>query len=145
MPECVLLIDDDQRLTMALQIRLQAGGYRVITANCGEDGLELARQNRPQLIVLDIHMPGMDGYAVCRGIRSDAGLRAIPVLVISAIEQESSRRAVIDAGASQFLPKPYEVTDVLAAIRSLIDNRSAMCMNENSCSAISAPLRGGAI
>src|SRR5438270_12939751 len=101
----VLLIDDDPRLVAALQIRLEALGYQVCTASCGEDGIVAARRHPPDAIVLDISMPGMDGYEVCRRVRADAKLCGTPIVVISAIAHEAARRAALEAGASQFLAK----------------------------------------
>ncbi|HEY4329871.1 MAG TPA: response regulator [Phycisphaerae bacterium] len=121
MPHSVLLIDDDARLVFALRTRLKALGYQVHTASSGEDGLVAARENPPNVILLDISMPRMDGYQFCRFVRADSKLNTTPIVVISAIDNESSRRAVFEAGANRFLPKPYELGQVVEAIRTACD------------------------
>jgi DNA-binding response OmpR family regulator len=125
MSDRVLLIDDDPRLVAALKIRLEASGYEVHTAYCGEDGLAVAGRTRPHLIVLDTNMPGMKGHEVCRLIRTDPDLGATPVIVISAISHEAARHAALEAGATQFIAKPYQAMHVLAAIRAAIDKQRA--------------------
>ena len=124
MPECVLLIDDDPRLVTVLQIRLAACGYEVFSASCGEDGIAAAKRHRPQAILLDIHMPGMNGYEVCRFIRSDPDLAETPVVVVSAVGHESARRAALEAGANQFIAKPYQVAELIRTMRAAIENAS---------------------
>jgi DNA-binding response OmpR family regulator len=123
MPDKVLLIDDEPRLVAALQIRLEAAGYQVHTAYSGEEGVAAARHCRPDAIVLDINMPGMDGCEVCRLIKADSELRATPVIVISAITTESAQQAAFWAGASEFLAKPYRAVDVIAKIREEIESQ----------------------
>jgi DNA-binding response OmpR family regulator len=125
MSDRVLIIDDDPRLVAALQIRLKSAGYEVHTANCGQDGLAAAKLSRPHLIVLDTNMPGMNGHEVCRLIRADPGLSVTPIIVISAIAHESARQGAFQAGANQFLAKPYQAMEVLATIRAAIDKHRA--------------------
>ena len=128
MPDQVLLIDDDPRLVMALQIRLTASGYLVHTAYSGEEGLSAARRVRPQVIVLDVNMPGMDGLQVCRAVRADEQLNATPIIIMSAVTHESARRAAMEAGASEFMGKPYQPAPVMAAIRAAIERAGAAGM-----------------
>ncbi len=123
MSDRVLIIDDDPRLVAALQIRLGAAGYEVHAAFSGGEGLAAAKRCRPQAIVLDINMPDISGHEVCRRTRADSELGAAPIIVISAVAHESARHAAIDAGATEFIPKPYQVAHVLAAIRAAIDKQ----------------------
>ena len=118
----VLLIDDDLRLVTVLQIRLEALGYEVHTASGGADGVAAAKRNTPHVIVLDISMPGIDGYEVCRRVRADPVVRGTPIIVMSAIAHEAARHAAREAGADLFVAKPYEAAQVLAAIRAAIDD-----------------------
>ena len=101
MPDQVLLIDDDPRLVMALQIRLTASGYLVHAAHNGEDGLSAAKRIRPQVIVLDVNMPGLDGLQVCRLVAADQELSATPVIMMSAVTHEVARQAAIEVGANR--------------------------------------------
>jgi DNA-binding response OmpR family regulator len=120
MPDLVLLIDDDPRLVAALQIRLEASGRIVHTAFNGEEGFSAAKRLLPHLIVLDVNMPGIDGIQVCRLVRADPQLSAIPIILISAIKHESVRYAAMQAGATQFMGKPYLATQMMAAIRAAL-------------------------
>jgi DNA-binding response OmpR family regulator len=116
MHERILAIDDDARLIAVLSIRLQASGYDVQTAISGEEGLLKAKSYLPHLIILDINMPGIDGYEVCRLLRSDTTLCRTPVIVMSAVTHDAARRAALEAGANMFIAKPYDASDVLKAI-----------------------------
>ena len=126
MSDKVLLIDDDPRLVEALQIRLQASGYVVHTAGSGTDGLEAARRIVPQAIILDVNMPGMDGLEVCRMLRAEGQFGVTPIIVMSAITHEGVRRAAIEAGANQFMGKPYQAKQVMAAIQEAIEATRAV-------------------
>src|SRR5580658_10334211 len=123
MPEQVLIIDDEPRLVAVLQIRLQASGFRVDVAYNGQDGLEAAARLRPQIILLDINMPVMDGLQVCRSLRADPELNAIPIIVMSAVTHEVARDNAIKAGANLFLAKPYQAPLVIAAIRATMEGK----------------------
>jgi DNA-binding response OmpR family regulator len=123
MPDQVLLIDDDPRLVTVLQIRLTASGYLVHIAHSGEDGLSAAKRLQPQVIVLDVNMPGLDGLQVCRLVRADQILSATPVIMMSAVTHDVARLAAMEAGANQFLGKPYQAAQVMAAIRVAIEGQ----------------------
>lgn len=120
MSELVLLVDDDSRLVAALKIRLEACGYNVHPEYSGAEGLSAARRLRPHLIVLDVTMPGMDGLEVCRLVRADCNLSATPIIVISAISHETARQTALQAGANEFLAKPYQPAQMIAAIRQCL-------------------------
>jgi len=121
LPKRVLIVDDERGIAQALCVRLRAGGYDVRSAFDGATGLSLALEWRPDLIVLDIRMPEMDGFEVSRRLAACAELLATPVIFLSANVQESARQAAMAAGAHAFLTKPYESKDVLAAIASALD------------------------
>lgn len=122
MPEKILLIDDDVALSTAWRVRLSASGYEVSTAFDGATGLQAARSVQPDLIILDIRMPGMDGFAVCRQLRADPDMAKIPVLFMSANVQDEARRKADELGAG-FLPKPLDAKHVLAAVRSALNGK----------------------
>jgi DNA-binding response OmpR family regulator len=121
----ILLIDDDPRLVEALQIRLEAAGYGVHVAYNGQDGVATARQVLPELVILDVNMPGMDGLQVCRTLREADRLSTTPIIIMSAITHQLARRAALDAGATNFVAKPYQAKQVMEAIRDAIDGRRA--------------------
>ncbi len=125
MSDKILLIDDDPRLVEALQIRLEAAGYGVHVAYNGQDGVATAQQILPQLVILDVNMPGMDGLQVCRTLREADRLSTTPIIIMSAITHQLARRAALDAGATNFVAKPYQAKQVMEAIREAIDGRRA--------------------
>ncbi|QNN21080.1 response regulator [Planctomycetales bacterium ZRK34] len=120
MKPCILLVDDEPRIIAALRIRLEEAGFEVRAASNGEQGLELAQQHRPAAMVLDLRMPGLTGFEVCEALQQDEALRRMPVIVLSANGDENTRRRAFDAGASDFLPKPYNSLDVLASLRAVL-------------------------
>lgn len=119
MPKQILIIDDDQAITVAMSIRLRAAGHQVILASTGEAGLVEADIHRPDVIILDIRMPGIDGYQVCQRLKSTPELGDIPVIFVSANATETTRQKAFEVGGSGFISKPYEPKDVLDAIQSL--------------------------
>jgi DNA-binding response OmpR family regulator len=125
MPNQILLIDDDPRLVEALQIRLEASGYGVHVAYNGEEGVAAAKRVLPQLVLLDVNMPGMDGLQVCRTLRETDPLNTTPIIIMSAITHQLARRAALDAGANNFVAKPYQAKLMMEAIREAIDGRRA--------------------
>ena len=120
MKPCILLVDDEPRIIEVLRIRLEESGFDVLAASNGEQGLELARERRPSAMVLDLRMPGLSGFEVCEALRQDPDLCRMPVIVLSANGDENTRRRAFDAGASDFLPKPYNSLDVMASLRAVL-------------------------
>jgi two-component system, OmpR family, KDP operon response regulator KdpE len=113
----VLVVDDDQHLLKALRITLQAHGYTVETAADGEEALLAASRNPPQLVVLDLGLPDMDGAAVLRELRRWS---AAPVLVLSARHGSSDKVDALDAGADDYITKPFGLEELLARLRALL-------------------------
>jgi DNA-binding response OmpR family regulator len=121
MCERVLVIDDERSIALALTIRLKAAGYDVRWAADGAAGIAAAGEWRPDVIILDIRMPGIDGFVVNRRLRARPETAATPVIFLSANVQDSARQAAFVVGAYAFLIKPFESKDVLAAIRGALD------------------------
>jgi len=113
----VLLIDDEVRFARALAISLRARGYDVDTATTGEEGLEQAAHGHPDVIVLDLGLPGIDGVDVLRGLR---GWTTVPVIVLSARHGEPSKVDALDAGADDYVTKPFGMDELLARLRALL-------------------------
>jgi DNA-binding response OmpR family regulator len=112
----ILLIDDDTLLLALLERKLTARGYAVITANDGNQGLERARADKPDLIVLDMMMPIMDGRQVLRAIQADAALSTIPVIMLTARREESDIVGAIERGAADYQLKPFSPEELIARI-----------------------------
>src|SRR5581483_3341737 len=113
----ILVVDDDPKITQLLKRALSLEGYAVQTASSGASGLEEARARRPDLVVLDILMPGMDGLEVCRELRSSGDT---PVLLLTAKDEVADRVRGLDSGADDYLVKPFALEELLARIRALL-------------------------
>ena len=120
MPRTVLQIDDDVAVSAALVVRLRAAGYDVVGARDGRAGLAAAMEHRPHVILLDIRMPDMDGFEVCRRLKATPELAGIPVIFLSGNVGEEAKRAAAELGAAAFLGKPYEARDVIDLIERAI-------------------------
>ena len=116
MPESILIIDDEPALSRALRTRFEAAGYAVKHALNGLAGIEAAELHRPTAIVLDVRMPDIDGFRTCEAIRRVPGLHEIPIIFLSASVEDSARQRAFAAGGNDFLSKPFEAVDVLAAV-----------------------------
>jgi DNA-binding response OmpR family regulator len=114
----ILIIEDELPMRTALQDCLEAEGYRVLTATEGEAGLKRALEERPDLVLLDIMMPRLDGYAVCQELRRMDN--PVPVLMLTAKGQIDDRVRGLDAGADDYLVKPFSTDELLARMRALL-------------------------
>ena len=104
----ILVVDDEPMIVKMIVSRLQAAGYEVISAYDGEEGLEKSREEKPDLILLDLMLPKIDGYKVCRLLKFDEQYRHIKVLILTARAQEKDRAIALDAGADDYVAKPFE-------------------------------------
>jgi DNA-binding response OmpR family regulator len=114
----ILIIEDETPMRTALRDVLEAEGYRALTAADGESGLQCAMDEKPDLILLDIMMPKLDGYQVCVALRRLA--MPVPVLMLTAKGQVGDRVAGLDAGADDYLVKPFSTEELLARVRALL-------------------------
>lgn len=113
----ILIVDDEMDLVSVLRMGLEIEGFEVIEAMDGEEGLRRARQDQPDLMVLDLMLPKMDGYKVCRALKFDERFRSLPIIILSARSGDSDRRLALDMGADHFVTKPYEMSELVAKIR----------------------------
>lgn len=116
----ILVIDDALVNIKMLEALLKPSGYQVVSAQSGEDGLERVARFRPDLVLLDLMMPGMDGHEVCRRLRADPATRYLPVIMITASGDEEEKLRSLEAGADDFVPKPFNRLELLARVRSLL-------------------------
>ncbi len=112
----VLTIDDDPAITEVFSGLLAANGFDVLSANTGSEGLRLIKEESPRLVVLDLMMPDLDGWEVCRAVRSFSN---VPILVISAINEPAVVASILDLGADDFLPKPVPSAVLVAHLKKL--------------------------
>lgn len=115
----ILVVDDVRENVRLLEAVLGARGYEVISANDGAEALALVARDPPDLVLLDVVMPGMDGYAVCEALRADEGTAVVPVIMITSSVGEEKTKA-IEAGADDFIPKPLNHHELLTRVRSLL-------------------------
>ena len=113
----ILIVDDEADLVSVLRIGLEIDGFEVLSASDGEEGLRRARDDGPDLVVLDLMLPKLDGYKVCRALKFDERYRALPIFILSARSGEQDRRLALDVGADAFVTKPYDMADLVARIR----------------------------
>ena len=113
----ILVVDDEAAVRRVLVMRLRLSGYRVICAEDGEQALEQFHSESPDLIVLDVMLPKLDGFAVCRRLRAES---CVPIIFLSAVEAISERVAGLDLGADDYLPKPFSPKELEARISTIL-------------------------
>lgn len=116
----VLLVDDEQDILDLIGFNLEKEGYEVFTANNGKSGLEIARKELPELILLDVMMPGMDGMETCREIRDDQRLKNVIVAFLTARNEDYSQIAGFDAGADDYIAKPIKPRVLVSRVKALL-------------------------
>ena len=119
-PTNILVVEDDEIVARTIERCLRGGEYRVRLANSGVEGLRAARREVPDLVILDVIMPGMDGYAVCREMRADPLLADTPILFLTAKTKDEDKINGFTAGADDYLGKPFNVDELLLRIRAIL-------------------------
>ncbi|GAA2422191.1 response regulator transcription factor [Streptomyces glaucus] len=122
MPQTVLLAEDDRAIRHALQRALTLEGYQVTAVADGVEALAHAHRGRPDVLVLDVMMPGIDGLQVCRALRAEGD--RTPILMLTALVETADRIAGLDAGADDYVVKPFDVEEVFARLRALLRRTS---------------------
>lgn len=118
----ILVIEDEEDLIQAIKIRLEFADYQVLVAYDGSQGLDMVKQHKPDLILLDIMLPKIDGYKVCSTLKNDQEYKKIPIIILTARAQEEDERLSYEAGANAFITKPFEYEVVVAKIKELLVN-----------------------
>ncbi|MFI5369978.1 MAG: response regulator transcription factor [Candidatus Eisenbacteria bacterium] len=116
----ILIVDDEADLLAVLRFGLEAEGFEVISASDGEEGLRFARDGRPDLMVLDLMLPKLDGYKVCRALKFDERYKTLPIIILSARSAEQDKQLAMSMGADAFVTKPYDMRDLVSRIRARI-------------------------
>jgi len=120
MPERILVVEDEKTIAELVAEALKRRGYRVELAHDGDSGLLAAETSLPDLVILDVMLPGMDGWEVCRRIRENPSTRNTPVLMLTARREERDLLAGFDVGADDYMKKPFSVNELAARVRSLL-------------------------
>jgi len=141
MEQTVLIVEDEAPQAEMLSFNLERAGFTVMIANDGEEGLLLAQENAPDMIVLDWMLPGLSGINVCRQLRNDPVTQAIPILMLTARGEEGDRVRGIETGADDYVVKPYSPREVVARIKGLLRRANPALVREAlECADISMDL-----
>ena len=119
--ELILIVEDNPKNLKLVRDTLQVKGYRTIEAGTGEEGVQLARDQHPALILMDIHLPGITGEEAFHQLRADPGTRAIPVIAVTASVMAHDQKRIMAAGFDGFQGKPISVRELLETVRSVIE------------------------
>ncbi len=121
MQKTILCVDDENDVTELLQYHLQRAGYRVITAATGRAALLLVQEQKPDLIVLDLMLPDIDGFGVCEILRNDPATATLPIIILSAWATTDARNLGLDLGALAYLTKPFSPKTVVSQVARLLN------------------------
>lgn len=116
----ILIAEDEPDIRELIAFTLRFGGYEVVTGTNGEEAVQLARQENPDIILLDVRMPRMTGYDACRLIKSDPNLKDVPVIFLSAKGQENEIQTGIESGAEEYLLKPFAPDQLTDRVRTIL-------------------------
>ena len=116
----ILIVDDEQDIVESLKFVLEVSGFVCYTAFNGEDGLRLAKEIMPDLIILDVMMPKINGYKISRLLKYDAKYKNIPILMVTARSQEEDKLIGEETGADEYITKPFELNDVVDKVKEYL-------------------------
>ena len=114
------MVDDEEHILELISFNLTNNGYKVIKANNGIDAVRLAIEEKPKLILLDLMIPGKDGYDVCREVRSNSEIRNIPIIMLTAKSEELDKILGLELGADDYITKPFSVRELLARVKAVL-------------------------
>ena len=120
MPQLILVVDDEATTREMLRFSLSEAGYRVMTAENGQDAIAICKQDAPDLLILDIMMPVMDGWEVCKRLRTYSDTAAIPIMMLSSKCEETDKVQGLTIGADDYMTKPFGIQELLARVMALL-------------------------
>lgn len=121
----ILLTDDEANIVRVVTARLKAHGYEVIAAADGEEALQLARREKPDLLLLDILLPRLDGFKVCQQLKADASWKQVPIVLFSAKTQDIDRQIGLESGADAYISKPFQPDLLIQTIQDLLKDKQS--------------------
>ncbi|MHC1727430.1 MAG: response regulator [Syntrophobacteraceae bacterium] len=119
-PSKILVVEDDQDIAQLLALTMKKAGYEVLVSENGFDGLSLVRRQSPDLVILDLMLPGMDGFEVCREMKRDPRTATIPILILTARGEEIDRVIGLELGADDYVVKPFSPRELLLRVRAIL-------------------------
>jgi two-component system alkaline phosphatase synthesis response regulator PhoP len=125
MKESILVVDDEKDILELVEYNLSKNGYRVKTAASGEEALELVKENNYDLIILDLMLPGVDGFDICKIIKSDKQRANIPIVMVTAKSDEADKVAGLEIGADHYVTKPFSPRELMAIVKATLRRRPA--------------------
>ena len=123
MAKTILAVDDDKDILKVIDWIFTQKGFRVITAGNGQEALNLLNEFSADLIILDVLMPGMNGYDVCKKIRSNPAFKKIPIIMLSGISSEAGNLMGIDSGVNKYIVKPFDNKELFLIVKSMLENQ----------------------
>ena len=121
--ERIIIIEDEADILEVLEFNLAEEGFIVMGSKLGEEGLELVRQDQPDLLLLDLMLPDLDGLDICRQLKADPATSQIPIVVVSARNRESDVALGMASGADDYITKPFNIDDLIARVRDVLRRR----------------------
>ena len=118
--EKILIIEDEKDIVKMLDYNLKKEGFKALSANNGEDGLDIARKENPDLILLDLMLPEMDGLEVCKAVKNDTKTAHIPIIILTAKAQEADKIVGLELGADDYMTKPFSPRELIARIKAVL-------------------------
>jgi DNA-binding response OmpR family regulator len=122
----ILIVEDDQDMVRAMGVRLKASGYGLVVANDAISAISMARKEKPDLILLDLGLPGGDGFVVMNRLKCIPDLMLVPIIVVSARDPKFNEPIALEAGARAFFQKPFETADLLTSIHDALMSTGAL-------------------
>ena len=120
-PKKILVVDDEVDLVKTIQFALEAEGYKVLVSYNGEDALNQSRKENPDLILLDLMLPKLDGYKICRLLKFDEQYKHIPILMLTAKTQQKDRLLGMETGADEYITKPFDMEELMEKIKAYLN------------------------
>lgn len=120
MPNTIAIVEDEPNIVELVKYNLDREGYRTIAANDGRKGLELIRQELPDLVILDLMLPELDGITVCKLLRADVTTKSIPIIILTAKSEEADRVLGLEMGADDYVTKPFSPRELVARVRAVL-------------------------
>lgn len=120
----ILVVDDEEHIVELIKFNLEKNGYGVITADNGRDAFIIAKEQQPDLILLDLMLPGMDGLDVCKEIRRDSAISTMPIIMITAKGEELDKILGLELGADDYITKPFSVRELIARVKAILRRTS---------------------